>query len=289
MRRGYTVEAYLSLVQRARDVIDRPPLLGFPARRADAPAADALDLDPWGRRRGGGERRVSFSSDFIAGFCGETEEEHEATLALINEVGYDMAYLFAYSLREKTHAHRSDGLADDVPPEVKKRRLGELISAWRSDVGRRNHEYELFAPPGSREAGSGALDAVAAATTATSSSTSSPFGRSHLVLVEGSARKQGAGGGEVLTGRTDSNKRIVFTASPLAHGADEGAASPAAALAGGGGGGGGETGGGELVLRAGDYAEVAVSAVTGHTLRGRALRRSSIADWEAGLQLQLQR
>ena len=93
----------------------------------------------------------------------------------------------------------------------------------------------------------------------------------------------------MLTGRTDSNKRIVFTASPLAHGADEGAASPAAALAGGGRGGGGETGGGELVLRAGDYAEVAVSAVTGHTLRGRALRRSSIADWEAGLQLQLQR
>ena len=43
---------------------------------------------------------VSLSSDFIAGFCGETEEEHQDTLSLLNTVKYDMAYMFSYSMRK---------------------------------------------------------------------------------------------------------------------------------------------------------------------------------------------
>lgn len=70
---------------------------------------------------------------FIAGFCGETEEEHEDTLSLIKSVGYDMAYMFAYSMREKTHAHRN--YVDDVPDDVKQRRLAELIEAFRESTG----------------------------------------------------------------------------------------------------------------------------------------------------------
>lgn len=66
MRRGYSREAYLDLVQHIRSIIPN----------------------------------IAFSSDFIAGFCGETEEEFNETLSLIEEVRYSMAYLFAYSMRE---------------------------------------------------------------------------------------------------------------------------------------------------------------------------------------------
>ena len=61
--------------------------------------------------------RLVASSDFISGFCGETQADHEATLKLLREVQYDHAFLFAYSQREKTHAHRQ--FADDVSEPVK--------------------------------------------------------------------------------------------------------------------------------------------------------------------------
>lgn len=64
-----------------------------------------------------------------AGFCGETEEEHLDTLDLIRKTQYDQAFMFAYSEREKTHAARH--LEDDVPAEVKSRRLQEIIAAFR--------------------------------------------------------------------------------------------------------------------------------------------------------------
>jgi tRNA A37 methylthiotransferase MiaB len=49
---------------------------------------------------------VALSSDFMCGFCDETDQEFEDTMTLIDQVGYDLAFLFAYSMREKTHAHR---------------------------------------------------------------------------------------------------------------------------------------------------------------------------------------
>jgi tRNA A37 methylthiotransferase MiaB len=49
---------------------------------------------------------VSLSSDFISGFCGETEQEHRDTITLMEQVKYDSAFMFAYSMREKTPAHR---------------------------------------------------------------------------------------------------------------------------------------------------------------------------------------
>lgn len=67
------------------------------------------------------------------GFCGETEEDHQETLSLVRTVGYDMAYMFAYSMREKTHANRN--YVDDVPDDVKQRRLTELIEAFRESTG----------------------------------------------------------------------------------------------------------------------------------------------------------
>lgn len=70
----------------------------------------------------------------LTGFCGETEEEHKDTLSLVEAVSYDMAYMFAYSMREKTHAHRN--YIDDVADDVKQRRLTELINVFRESTGK---------------------------------------------------------------------------------------------------------------------------------------------------------
>ncbi|KAJ9147030.1 hypothetical protein P3X46_029235 [Hevea brasiliensis] len=78
MRWGYTREAYLDLVQKIRRIMPD----------------------------------VGISSDVICGFCGETEEEHKDTISLIRAVGYDMAYMFAYSMKKKIHAHGN--YVDDI-------------------------------------------------------------------------------------------------------------------------------------------------------------------------------
>jgi tRNA A37 methylthiotransferase MiaB len=83
MRRNHTRESYLSLVEHMRHKIPG----------------------------------VAISSDFIVGFCEETEKEFEETLSLVDIVNYDMAYLFAYSMRERTHAHRR--MKDNVPEDIK--------------------------------------------------------------------------------------------------------------------------------------------------------------------------
>ena len=123
---------------------------------------------------------VKISTDIIAGFCGETEEEHRDTVLLMEQVRYDQAFMFAYSLREKTHAART--MEDDVPEDVKLRRLQEIITTFRTNVVARNHEIE-----------SGAL---------------------RLVLVEGLSSKATTEN-PTLTGRTDGNQRVVFDAASI--------------------------------------------------------------------------
>jgi tRNA-2-methylthio-N6-dimethylallyladenosine synthase len=71
----------------------------------------------------------AISTDVISGFCGETLEEHEATLSLMKEVRYEMAYMFKYSERPRTLAERK--FEDDVPEEEKGRRLAEVIDLQR--------------------------------------------------------------------------------------------------------------------------------------------------------------
>jgi tRNA A37 methylthiotransferase MiaB len=137
MRRGYSREAYLDLATKVR--------LTIPG--------------------------VAISSDFIAGFCGETETEHEDTVSLIRQVKYESAFMFAYSMREKTGAARR--LTDDVPEATKKRRLAEIIAAQREEALLAN-EAEI--------------------------------GKIVCVLVDGAARKDKT---EKLAGRTCANKRVV--------------------------------------------------------------------------------
>ena len=72
---------------------------------------------------------ISLSQDIIAGFPTETEEDHQDTLSLMEYVNYDFGYMFAYSERPGTLAARK--LEDDVPEEVKKRRLQEIVDMQR--------------------------------------------------------------------------------------------------------------------------------------------------------------
>jgi len=95
MRRGYTREWYLERVESIRTIIPD----------------------------------CALSTDIIAGFCSETEEDHQKTLSLMEEVQFDSAYTFYYSEREGTYAAKF--LKDDVPLEVKKRRLQEIIDLQR--------------------------------------------------------------------------------------------------------------------------------------------------------------
>ena len=81
----------------------------------------------------------ALSHDMIAGFCGETEEEHQDTLSLMEYVKYDFGYMFAYSDRPGTPAHKK--LEDDVPDEIKKRRLTEIIDLQQIHSKERMQNY----------------------------------------------------------------------------------------------------------------------------------------------------
>jgi len=91
MRRNYTAEEYLQLVEKMR---------------AKMP-------------------NLAIGTDVIVGFCGETEEDFQATYDMMQTIRFDSAFMFKYSPREGTIAHRK--LADDVPPEEKARRLTAII------------------------------------------------------------------------------------------------------------------------------------------------------------------
>ncbi|NXE28516.1 CK5P1 protein, partial [Ardeotis kori] len=144
MRRGYTREAYLELVRHVR---------------ASIPGSCVSVTG------------VSLSSDFIAGFCGETEEDHQQTLSLLREVRYNVGFLFAYSVRQKTRAYHR--LQDDVPADVKRRRLEELIAVFREEAARANKAM---------------------------------VGQSQLVLVEGPSKRSAS----ELCGRNDGNIKVIF-------------------------------------------------------------------------------
>lgn len=137
MRRPYTREQYLILIDKMKSIIPG----------------------------------LSLSTDIIAGFCGETEEEHQQTMSLMALVEYDLAYMFAYSERERTLAYRK--FEDDVPHEIKKRRLTEIINQ-QMKIQKQRNQLEI--------------------------------GKRHLVLVEGTSKRSE----EQMSGRTDTNKMVIF-------------------------------------------------------------------------------
>jgi tRNA-N(6)-(isopentenyl)adenosine-37 thiotransferase enzyme MiaB len=136
MRRGYTREAYLELVDHIRYLLPE----------------------------------VSLSSDFICGFCGETDEEFADTISLMELVKYNTAYLFPYSMREKTAAHRR--YSDDVPAEIKQKRLEMMIKTYRTHAERLNRAQ---------------------------------IGHLQLVLIEGHSKRSRS----QLAGRNDQNIKVI--------------------------------------------------------------------------------
>ena len=137
MRRRYTAEWYLERVAMIREVL---PGCGI-------------------------------TTDVIAGFCSETEEDHQQTLELFRKVGFDYAYMFFYSERPGTLAARH--YPDDVPLDVKTRRLNEII-ALQSELSLKSNQNDI--------------------------------GKTFRVLVEGPSKKNP----EELCGRSGSNKMCVF-------------------------------------------------------------------------------
>lgn len=137
MRRRYTAEWYLERVAMIREVL---PGCGI-------------------------------TTDVIAGFCSETEEDHQQTLELFRKVGFDYAFMFYYSERPGTLAARH--YPDDVPLDVKTRRLNEII-ALQSELSLKSNQNDI--------------------------------GKTFRVLVEGPSKKNP----EELCGRSGSNKMCVF-------------------------------------------------------------------------------
>ncbi len=138
MNRGYTREWYLKRVKRIREVLGND---------------------------------CGISSDMITGFCTETEEEHQDTLTLMDQVQYDFSYMFFYSERPGTLASKK--LQDDIPLETKKRRLQEIIDKQRASSNQRNK-----------------MD----------------VGKVFKVLIEGPSKKSD----HHLQGRNSANKVVVF-------------------------------------------------------------------------------
>ncbi|MFZ4862286.1 tRNA (N6-isopentenyl adenosine(37)-C2)-methylthiotransferase MiaB [Sphingobacterium sp. Mn56C] len=111
------------------------------------------------------------STDVITGFCTETEEEHKETLSMMEYVKYDFAYMFAYSERPGTLAAKR--YADDIPEEIKKRRLTEVVDLQRAHS---LYRVEKF------------------------------VGKVHRVLIEGLSKRSD----QDFCGRNDQNTMVVF-------------------------------------------------------------------------------
>lgn len=113
----------------------------------------------------------SITTDVIAGFCSETEEDHEATLEMFRKVRYDYAYMFKFSMRPNTYAEKH--MTDDIPDETKTRRLEEII-ALQGQIALENNQKEI--------------------------------GKTYEVLIEGTSHRSA----DQLFGRNSQNKVIVF-------------------------------------------------------------------------------
>lgn len=145
MNRTYNIDHYLGIIEKAKSIIPG----------------------------------VSFSTDIIAGFPTETYEDHLMTLEVMRKVKYDGAYMFKYSPREGT---KSFNMEDDVPEEVKAKRLQEIIDLQQKISYDKNQEL---------------------------------IGKEETILIEGFSKKSD----QFFSGRTDTNKVVII---PIDHNIREG-------------------------------------------------------------------
>ena len=114
---------------------------------------------------------VGISTDAIVGFCSETEEEFQDTLSMFREAQFEFAFMYAYSERPGTLAARK--YADDVPADVKGRRLAELVELQNSISLNKKLDY---------------------------------IGKTYKVLIDGYSKKSN----DDFKGRNDQNQLVVF-------------------------------------------------------------------------------
>ena len=114
----------------------------------------------------------AISTDLIIGFCTETDEDHAETLSILKECQFDLAYMYTYSERPGTLAARR--YKDDVPQEVKDKRLQEIITLQR-EIGHQRNKNDI--------------------------------GKTFEVLVEGVSKKDK----KDFCGRADNNKMVIFS------------------------------------------------------------------------------
>jgi len=145
MKRGYTREWYMGRIEAIRNIVPE----------------------------------CSISTDLIAGFCTETDEDHQHTLSLMQEARFDFAFMFKYSERPGTLAARK--YPDDVPDQIKARRLQEIIDL-QNQISANCKQADI--------------------------------GKVFEVLAEGPSRKSEA----YLSGRTSQNKVVVFPAEDYQKG-----------------------------------------------------------------------
>lgn len=138
MNRGYSREWYLQRVEKIREILGN---------------------------------ECGISSDMIAGFCTETEEAHKETVSLMEAVQYDFSYMFFYSERPGTLAAKK--FADDIPLDIKKKRLEEIIQK-QSELSLKRNQLDV--------------------------------GKVHKVLIEGTSRRSD----QQLQGRNSANKVVIF-------------------------------------------------------------------------------
>ena len=144
MNRSYTREWYMAKVERIREIL---PDCGI-------------------------------SSDIIAGFCTETEDDHKDTISMMEFARYDMSYMFFYSERPGTLAQRR--YTDDIPEEVKKRRLQEIVEV-QNRLSQQSNKNDL--------------------------------GKTFTVLIEGDSKRSS----DDWMGRNSQNKVIVFPKAATSH------------------------------------------------------------------------
>ena len=142
MQRGYTIEEYRELVHKIRAAIPD----------------------------------IALTTDIITGFCGETDEDFRQTYELMQEIGYDSAFMFKYSAREGTYADKK--IPDDVPEHIKGERLQQVIKLQEGISRERNQRW---------------------------------IGRRLEVLVEGPSKRPAADGKPRYYGRTRQGKTAIFT------------------------------------------------------------------------------
>ena len=115
-------------------------------------------------------KNLTLSTDIIVGFAGETEEDFEDTLDVVRKVGFEQVYMFIYSIREGTPGAKME---NQIPEEIKHKRFDRLKELVESQIEENNKKY---------------------------------IGTTQKVLVEGISKNNE----EMLTGRTDSNKVVIF-------------------------------------------------------------------------------